>query len=29
MPTSLTEVHHPKTVTHKEWIEARKQFLAK
>src|ERR1700751_1648046 len=29
MPTSLTEVHHPKTVSHNEWVEARKQFLAK
>jgi predicted dithiol-disulfide oxidoreductase (DUF899 family) len=29
MATSLTEVHHPKTVSHQEWIEARKQFLTK
>jgi len=25
----MTEVHHPKTVSHQEWIEARKQFLTK
>ena len=29
MATSLTEVHPHKTVSHAEWIEARKQFLAK
>jgi predicted dithiol-disulfide oxidoreductase (DUF899 family) len=29
MATSLTEVHHHKTVSHDEWIEARRQFLAK
>jgi len=34
MPTSLTEVHHPefhqtRIVSHPEWVEARKQFLAK
>ena len=29
MATSMTEVHHPRTVSHAEWIEARKQFLAK
>jgi predicted dithiol-disulfide oxidoreductase (DUF899 family) len=29
MATSMTEVQQPKTVSHEEWIEARKQFLAK
>src|SRR5438067_671350 len=29
MATSPTEVHPHKTVSHAEWIEARKQFLAK
>ncbi len=29
MATSLTEVHPHKTVSHAEWIEARKQFLAR
>jgi len=29
MATSLTEVHQPRTVSHAEWIEARKQFLKK
>jgi predicted dithiol-disulfide oxidoreductase (DUF899 family) len=29
MATSLTEVHQPKTVSHAEWIAARKQFLEK
>src|ERR1700747_1705950 len=29
MATSLTEVHQHKTVSHAEWIEARRQFLAK
>src|SRR4051812_34148916 len=29
MPTALTEVHPHRTVSHAEWIEARKQFLAK
>src|SRR5258708_30494966 len=29
MATSMTEVHQPKTVSHEEWIEARKKFLAK
>lgn len=29
MATSLTEVHPHQTVSHDEWIEARRQFLAK
>ncbi len=29
MATSLTEVRHPKAVSHAEWIEARKELLAK
>lgn len=29
MATSLTEVRQPKAVTHAEWIEARKELLAK
>ena len=29
MATSLTEVHQPRTVSHEEWIEARKKFLEK
>jgi predicted dithiol-disulfide oxidoreductase (DUF899 family) len=29
MAASLTEVHHPKTASHAEWIEARKNLLAK
>jgi predicted dithiol-disulfide oxidoreductase (DUF899 family) len=29
MATSLTQVHQHKTVSHAEWIEARRQFLAK
>ncbi len=29
MATTLTEVQHPRTVSHDEWIEARKQFLTK
>jgi predicted dithiol-disulfide oxidoreductase (DUF899 family) len=29
MATILTPVHHPRTVSHTEWIEARRQFLAK
>ena len=29
MATSLTEVQHPKTVSHDQWIEARKQHLVK
>jgi predicted dithiol-disulfide oxidoreductase (DUF899 family) len=29
MATSMTEVRQAKTVSHEEWIEARKQFLAK
>lgn len=29
MAASLTEVHQPKTVSHEQWIEARKQFLLK
>src|SRR5947208_14314956 len=29
MATSLTEVHPHKTVSHAEWMEARRKFLAK
>lgn len=29
MGTTMTEIHRPRTVSHAEWIEARKQFLAK
>ncbi len=29
MAASLTELHHPKTVSHAEWTDARKEFLKK
>ncbi len=29
MATSMTEIHQPKTVSHEEWVEARKTLLAK
>ena len=29
MATIMTELKHPKTVSHDEWLEARREFLVK